>query len=199
MNVMVFFEFSATVRDAFRSEGHNAWSLDILPTEGDHNYHIVADARDYVERYGWNTPNGKPIDLAVFHPPCQYLANSGARWLYKKDKSRDEDRWGKMREAAELFQWCLDSPVPMSCVENPIQIGHAGLPKYTQVVQPFEYGHGETKATCLWLKGLPLLEPTDVVDGREARIHKMPPSPDRWKDRSRTYPGIAKAMASQWG
>lgn len=206
MNVMVFCEYSAIVRDAFRDRGHNAWSLDLLPTEGDPNYHIVGDAVEYVKRYGWNTPNGKPIDLLIGHPPCQYLANSGVRWLYK-DGERDIERWKAMYKASDFFMWFLNADVPMIAVENPVQHKHAMIRKPNQYVQPFEYGHPETKKTGLWLKGLPLLTPTDNVHDamrelpmkEQARVHYSSPGPNRWKERSRFYPGIAEAMAKQYG
>lgn len=206
MNIMIFCEFSGIIRDAFLAEGHNAWSLDILPTEADPERHIVADAQGYVDRYGWKTPNGHPIDLLIGHPPCQYLANSGVRWLYNKDGSKDEERWLEMYKASDFFKWMLDAPVPMIAVENPVQHKHAGLRKPDQYVQPYEHSHPESKKTGLWLKGLPLLTPTNDVSHvmrgiptkERTRIHYMSPGPERWRERSRFFPGIAKAMASQW-
>lgn len=144
-------------------------------------------------------------DLLIAHPPCTYLANSGAKHLYlgmKKENGPNPARWAAMRAGAEFFRAVLNLPVPRTCIENPIMLGHAkaivGL-EHTQVIQPWQFGHGETKATCLWLKNLPPLQPTNVVSGREPRIHKLPPSADRWKLRSMTYRGIAEAMADQWG
>jgi hypothetical protein len=183
LKVAILCEFSGTVRDAFRRLGHDAISCDLLPTEAP-GPHIQGDclAQD------WGG-----YDLIVAHPPCTYLCNSGVRWLHTRD-----GRWSRMEEAASFFRAILSLPVPRIAVENPIPHRHAKLPRYTQIVQPWQFGHGETKATCLWLKGLPLLRPTNVVAGRVARIHKASPGPGRWKVRSTTYPGIAEAMAAQW-
>lgn len=182
MRVLVGCEFSGVVRQAFRDRGHDAWSCDLLPADDDSPYHIQGDVLEVIDD-GWQ--------LAIFHPPCTHLAVSGARWF--KDKQEEQ------AEALAFVQALMDAPIPRIALENPVSVISSRIRKPDQIIQPWQFGHGETKATCLWLKGLPLLEPTDVVDGREARIHKLPPSPDRWKDRSRTYPGIAKAMASQWG
>jgi hypothetical protein len=135
-------------------------------------------------------------DLAIIHPPCTYLANSGVRWLIN-----NPERMAKMREAAEFFNWCMNLPIPRIRVENPIQHKYARelIRPYDQITQPWQHGDGETKATCLWLKNLPPLKASNIVTGRADRVHKLPPGPDRWKERSRTYPGIAKAMADQWG
>jgi len=127
----------------------------------------------------------------IAHPPCTHLAVSGARWF--KDKREEQE------EALAFVRALMDAPIDRICVENPISIISSRIRKPDQIIQPFMFGHGETKATCLWLKNLPKLMPTDIVDGREARVHRMPPGPDRWKERSRTLPGIAEAMASQWG
>ena len=193
MRVLVACEFSGIVRDAFIAAGHDAVSCDLLPSERP-GPHIVGDARVIA------TPAGR-WDLLIAHPPCTYLANSGVRWLYGgKGTVRDESRWRRMEDAAILFRTLLDhAPIPMVAVENPIMHRHAGLPKPTQIIQPWQFGHPETKATGLWLRGLPPLVPTDVVDGRTPRVHYASPGPDRWKERSRTLPGIAAAMAEQWG
>lgn len=179
--MLIACEYSGVVRDAFIAAGHDAMSCDLLPTEQP-GPHYQGDVMDIVND-GW--------DLMIAHPPCTHLAVSGARWF--KDKQEEQ------AEALAFVQALMDAPIPRIALENPVSVISSRIRKPDQIIQPWQFGHGETKATCLWLKGLPLLEPTDVVDGREARIHKMPPSPDRWKDRSRTYPGIAKAMASQWG
>lgn len=181
MKVLVGCEYSATVRDAFLERGHDAWSCDLLPCERDPERHIQGDVLPLLGE-GW--------DLAIFHPPCTHLAVSGARWF--KDKQVEQ------AEALQFVRVLLDAPIPRIALENPISIISSRIRKPDQVIQPWMFGHGETKATCLWLKGLPKLHPTNVVDGREARVHKMPPSPDRWKERSRTYQGVASAMAEQW-
>ena len=195
MRVLVACEFSGIVRDAFIARGHAAMSCDLLPSErpGPHFTGPIEELLDIP--LDW--------DLLIAHPPCTFLANSGVRWLYGgKGTERDEDRWWAMEESARFFRALLDAPIPRIAVENPImhrygrEIIGAGP---TQIVQPWQYGHPETKATGLWLKNLPLLVPTDIVDGREARVHREPPGPDRWKNRSRTFEGIAEAMAEQWG
>lgn len=181
MRVLVACEYSGVVRDAFIKRGHDALSCDILDTEVP-GPHYKGDVRDILGD-GW--------DLMVCHPPCTHLAVSGARWF--KDKQAEQ-------AAALLFvQVLLAAPIPRIALENPVSIISSRIRKPDQIIQPWQFGHGETKATCLWLKNLPPLVPTDVVAGREARVHKMPPSPNRWKERSRTYPGIATAMAHQWG
>ena len=182
MRVIVACEYSAAVRDAFRARGHDAWSCDLLPTEGDPQWHHEGDITDIL--YG-------PWDLMIAHPPCTHLAVSGARWF--KDKQEEQ------KDALEFVRRLLDAPIDKIALENPISIISSKIRKPTQIIQPWQFGHGETKATCLWLKNLPPLTPTKIVDGREARVHKMAPGPDRWKERSRTYQGIADAMAEQWG
>lgn len=184
MKVLIACEFSGVVREAFRKRGHDAWSCDLLPCNDD-GPHIEGDVLKILD---WNW------DLMIAHPPCTYLCNSGVRWLYEK-----EGRWQKMQEASEFFKKLLDADIAKKCIENPVPHKHTGLPKYTQTIQPWEYGHGETKRTCLWLQGLPNLKPTKIVEGRTARIHRMAPSEDRGKLRSITYQGIAEAMADQWG
>lgn len=195
LRVLVGCEFSGIVRDAFAALGHDAWSCDTLPTERP-GQHYQGDVRDLLWQ-GW--------DLAIFHPPCTYLANSGAKHLYlgmKKSGGRNPERWALMQDAAAFFVILLNAPISRIAVENPVMHGHAkaliGV-NQTQTFQPWQFGHGEVKRTCLWLKGLPPLKATNVVDGREARVHLEPPGADRWKDRSRTFTGIAEAMAQQWG
>jgi site-specific DNA-cytosine methylase len=181
MKVLVACEYSGRVRDAFRAFGHDALSCDLLPTdvEGPHHQGDVTE----LLHMGW--------DLMIAHPPCTHLAVSGSRWF--KDKVKEQ------AEALVFVQTLMDAPIPMIAIENPISVISSRIRKPDQIIQPWQFGHGETKATCLWLKGLPKLTPTNVVEGREARVHRMPPSPDRWKERSRTYQGIAEAMAAQWG
>jgi hypothetical protein len=182
VRVLVACEFSGIVRDAFIARGHDAWSCDLLPTERP-GPHIQRDALHIAGKWRW--------DLMIAHPPCTYLAVSGARWM----ASRPE----KVDEALAFVQAMMDAPVPMIAIENPISIISTRIRKPDQIIQPWQFGHGETKATCLWLKGLPRLVPTDIVDGRTPRVHHASPGPDRWKERSRTLQGIADAMADQWG
>jgi hypothetical protein len=181
MRVIIGCEYSGIVRDAFRAIGHEAYSCDLLPCERDNTYHIQDDIRNHL--IGW--------DLAIFHPPCTHLATSGARWF--KDKQNEQAL------ALEFVKELLNAPIPRIALENPKSIISSRIRKPDQTIQPWMFGHGEIKATCLWLKGLPILLPTEIVPGRIARVHTMAPSPNRWKERSRTLPGIAKAMASQWG
>jgi hypothetical protein len=183
MKVLIACEFSGTVRDAFAALGHDAWSCDLLPTEKPGNHHI-GDAIDFAYV-------GGPWDLMIAHPPCTHLAVSGARWF--KEKQTEQ------ANALEFVGGLLDAPIEMIALENPISIISSRIRRPDQIIQPWQFGHGEVKATCLWLKNLPKLTPTNVVDGRVARVHREPPSPDRWKNRSRTMPGIAAAMAEQWG
>lgn len=189
--VLIACEYSATVRDAFRARGFDAWSCDLLPTEGDRSFHLQTDA---VKAAHWTTPQGRSIwALIIAHPPCTDLAVSGARHFPAKIAD------GRQGKALDFVRALLDAPAPLIALENPISIISSRIRKPDQIIQPWQFGHGETKATCLWLKGLPKLVPTDIVEGRSDRIHKMPPGPDRWKERSRTYQGIADAMAAQWG
>lgn len=181
MRVLVACEYSGRVRDAFRALGHEAMSCDLLPTDVEGPHHM-GDVTELL-RMGW--------DLMIAHPPCTHLAVSGSRWF--KDKVKEQ------AEALVFVQTLMDAPIPMIAIENPISVISSRIRKPDQIIQPWQFGHGETKATCLWLKGLPKLTPTNIVEGREARVHKMPPSPDRWKERSRTYQGVADAMAAQWG
>jgi hypothetical protein len=192
MRVLVACEFSGIVRDAFAALGHDAWSCDLIATERD-GQHIQADVSK-VLGWGW--------DLMVAHPPCTYLTRAGWHWVNKPDRATlplmGQPRRRAAAEAAEFFMMLLGAPIACIAVENPKPICHVNLPAPTQMIQPWQHGHGEIKATCLWLKGLPKLYPTDIVEGREARIHRASPGPNRWKERSRTLPGIAAAMASQW-
>ena len=181
MRVLVACEYSGVVREAFTEMGHDAWSCDLLPTETPGN-HYECDVKEILND-GW--------DLMIAHPPCTHLAVSGARWF--KDKQKEQ------AEALEFVQLLLDAPIKQIALENPVSIISSKIRKPDQIIQPWQFGHGETKATCLWLKNLYKLQPTDTVAGREQRIWKMPPGPNRWKERSRTFTGIAKAMAQQWG
>ena len=191
MKVLIACEFSGIVRDAFIARGHDAVSCDLLPTERP-GPHIQGDVLEILDQ-GW--------DMILAFPPCTYLCNSGVRWLYNPDGSRNEARWAKMIQGALFFKRILDADCEKIVAENPIMHKYAveiiGC-KQDQIIQPWQFGHGETKATCLRIKGLPLLEPTNIVDGREARVHKMSPGKDRGRLRSITYQGIANAMAAQW-
>lgn len=185
MRVLIGCEYSGVVRDAFRALGHDAMSCDLLPTDvpGPHYQGDVFEVIDY------------PWDLAIFHPPCTHLSVSGSRHFEAK-------RMDGRQQAAVSFFMALQrraAHIQRRATENPVCIMSSLWRKPDQVVQPWQFGHGETKATCFWLEGLQPLVPTDVVGGREARVHRMPPSADRWKLRSATYPGIARAMAEQWG
>jgi len=197
MRVLVACEFSGVVRRAFAARGHDAWSCDLLPSEDRSNRHITGDARDILGD-GWDL-------LMVAHPPCTRLCNSGVRWLSKPPPGRTLDEMqADLREGAALFSAFWNAPIERVAVENPIMHKHAkalidNYAEPSQTIQPWQFGHGETKGTCLWLRGLPKLTPTQIVEGRTARVHRMPPGPDRWKERSRTFSGIAEAMADQWG
>jgi hypothetical protein len=182
MRVLVACEFSGVVRDAFTARGHSAMSCDLIPTEGDPINHWQGDVLEVLD-WGW--------DLMIAHPPCTNLAVSGARWF--KDKQQEQ--------LADLMfvRSLLAAPIPRIALENPISVLSTYISKPDQIIQPWMFGHGETKATCLWLKNLPKLEPTEIVEGRTPRVHHASPGPDRWKERSRTLPGIAAAMAEQWG
>ena len=169
------------MRDAFIAQGHEAQSCDLLPTERA-GPHYTGDVRDILDA-GW--------DLMIAHPPCTHLSVSGARWF--KDKQQEQ------ADALEFVRMLLAAPIASIALENPISIISSRIRKPDQIIQPWQFGHGETKATCLWLKNLPKLVPTNIVEGRESRVHMLPPSPDRWKLRSTTYQGIADAMAAQWG
>lgn len=191
MRVLVACEFSGIVRDAFRARGHAAFSCDLLPSESPTPVSALHYQRDVLALL--NDPKEGPWDMLVAFPPCTHLAVSGARWW--KGKEREQ------KDAIEfVYALMFAAPwIPRIAIENPIGKISTAIRKPDQIIQPWMFGHGETKATCLWLKGLPKLVPTDVVEGRHARVHREPPGPDRWKNRSRTLPGIAAAMASQWG
>lgn len=187
MRVLVACEYSGRVRDAFLNLGHDAWSCDLLETEScdtddKASRHIRGDVRHFLND-DW--------DLMIGHPPCDHLAVCGSRWF--KDKRE------KQKEALIFVRTLMDAPIPKIAIENPISIISTHIRKPDQIIQPWMFGHGETKATCFWLKNLPKLTPTNIVSGREPRVHRMPPGPDRWKNRSRTYLGVAQAMSEQWG
>lgn len=185
MRVLIACESSGTVRDAFIRGGHDAMSCDLLPTDAP-GPHYQGDVFDVIDAQ-W--------DLMIAHPPCTHLSVSGARHF--ADKRMD----GRQATAISFFMKLIRASayIPMVAVENPVCIMSSLYRNPDQIIQPWQFGHGETKATCLWLKGLQVLIATDVVPGREARVHKMPPGPDRWKERSKTFDGIAQAMANQWG
>lgn len=182
LKVLVACEYSGRVRDAFRALGHDAMSCDLLPTEQP-GPHYQGDIRDVISG-SW--------DLMIAHPPCTDLAVSGARHFPAKRAD------GRQQAALDFVRMLMNARIPHIAIENPISVISTEIRKPSQIIQPWQFGHGETKATCLWLKNLPLLMPTNIVDGREARVHRMPPGPDRWKERSRTYQGVADAMAAQW-
>lgn len=182
MRILVACEFSGAVRRAFRARGHDAWSCDLLPAEDESPFHLWGDVRGFLGN-GW--------DMAVCFPPCTHLAVSGARWF--KDKQPEQ------AEALDFVRTLMHAPIPRIAIENPVSVISSRIRKPDQIIHPWQFGHGEVKATCLWLKNLPKLVPTNIVEGREARVHRMPPGPDRWKERSRTFTGIAEAMAEQWG
>jgi len=180
MKILVACEFSGIVRDAFQEAGHNAWSCDLIESETAGN-HIQGDVLDYLDD-GW--------DMMIGFPPCTYLAVSGARW-----HSGTPQQDGALDFVLEL----LNCDIPRIAIENPVGAINSQICKPDQIIQPWQFGHGETKKTCLWLQELPLLKPTLIVNGRIPRVHWEGPSDRRWKDRSRTYKGIARAMAEQWG
>jgi site-specific DNA-cytosine methylase len=181
MNVLVACEYSGIVRDAFLAAGHDAMSCDLLPSEQE-GPHYQGDVRNLLDK--------RDFDLMIAHPPCTFLAVSGSRWF--------KDRMPQQIDALEFVQFLMNVPIDKICIENPVSVISTRIRKPDQIIQPWQFGHGETKRTCLWLKGLPLLEATDVVAGRVPRVHYTAPGPNRWKERSRTYKGIAKAMAEQW-
>lgn len=182
LRILVACEYSGRVREAFRKLGHDAWSCDLLPSDDNSPYHVQGDVRKHLND-DW--------DIMIAHPPCTHLAVSGARWFKGKQVEQ--------AEALEFVKKLLDAPIPKIALENPISIISSKIRKPNQIIQPWQFGHGETKATCLWLKNLPELQPTDIVSGRENKVWRMPPSKERWKLRSITYQGIANAMANQWG
>ncbi len=180
MRVLVACEFSGTVRDAFARRGHDAWSCDLLPTERP-GQHLECDVAEVLGG-GW--------DLMIAHPPCTHLAVSGARHFWRKGP--------EIREALAFVWMLLDAPIAHIALENPVSIISSEIRVPDQIIQPWQFGHGETKTTCLWLKELPKLRASNVVTGRADRVHRMPPSANRWRERSRTFDGIAEAMATQW-
>lgn len=185
MRVLIACEFSGIVRRAFRERGHDAWSCDLLPAEdGEREFHLIGDVRRYLSP-------ARPFDLMIAHPPCTHLAVSGARWFKEKQSEQ--------ASALAFVRKLLGAPIERIALENPVSVISSKIRKPDQIIQPWMFGHGETKATCLWLKNLPALQPTQIVEGRTPRVHYASPGPDRWKARSRTLPGIAAAMAEQWG
>lgn len=198
IEVLVACEFSGVVRQAFRKRGINAWSCDLLPAEDGSRYHIQGDVfRELKKITG--------LRLLIAHPPCTFLCNSGVKHLYRGGKfsgGKNPRRWREMRAGANFFKKLMELPVPMIAVENPIMHRYAKKiigARQTQIVQPWQFGHGEIKATCWWLKYLPPLKPTRIVSGRIPRVHHASPGDLRWMERSRTLPGLARAMAVQWG
>lgn len=181
LRVLIACEFSGSVREAFTARGHEAWSCDILPTEVQ-GLHYQCDVAEVLEK-GW--------DLLIAHPPCTHLAVSGARWFGEKRDLQDD--------AIKFVRLLMAAPISRIAIENPVSVISSRIRKADQVIQPWQFGHGEMKTTCLWLKNLPKLIPTKIVEGREQRVWKLPPSENRWAERSRTYQGIAEAMADQWG
>jgi len=186
MKVLVACEFSGIVREAFRKLGHDAWSCDLLQSDDNSHYHIQGDCIPVIKR-GW--------DIIIMHPPCTALAVSGNRW-YGSGKPKHKERLKSIEWTVSLFDLAKRHARIGVAMENPV--GVLPMPA-SQYIQPWQFGHGETKKTGLWLHNLPPLEPTNIVKGREQRIWKLPPSPDRWKIRSTTFQGIADAMAAQWG
>ena len=182
MKILVACEYSGVVRRAFAANGHDVTSCDLLPAEDDSPNHYQGDVFDIIDD-GW--------DMMLAFPPCTHLAVSGARWF--------KDKVDEQAEALTFVSRLLTADIPKIALENPVSIISTHIRKPTQIIQPWQFGHGETKKTCLWLVGLPQLVPTDIVEGREQRVWKMPPSENRWKERSRTFTGIAQAMADQWG
>lgn len=183
MRVLIACEFSGIVRDAFAARGHDAWSCDLLESETDGGHYQM----DILELLASN----QSFDMMIAFPPCTHLCVSGARWF--KGKAMEQ------KAAINFFMALAHAPIGRIAIENPIGIMSTRWRRPDQIVQPWQFGHGEVKATCLWLKNLPPLKPTNIVDGRTPRVHHASPGPDRWKERSRTLEGIAKAMASQWG
>ena len=182
MRVLVACEYSGRVRDAFRRRGHDAWSCDLLECEADPSWHYQAPVEEVL---------GRDWDLMIAHPPCTHLAVSGSRHFHRKQREQ--------AEALDFVRLLMAAPIERWCIENPVSIISSAIRPPDQIIQPWQFGHGETKATCLWLQNLPLLQSTDVVEGREPRVHMMPPGPNRWKERSRTFEGVADAMGDQWG
>jgi hypothetical protein len=197
LKVLIGCETSGIVRRAFAARGHDVWSCDVLPAEDGSNRHIRCDIRDILGD-GWDL-------LAVMHPPCTRLCNSGVRWLSVPPPGRTlDDMQRELREGAALFSACWNAPIDRIAVENPVMHRHAKalIANYqppAQSIQPWQFGHPETKRTCFWLKNLPPLVPTNIVEGRQPRVHRMSPGPNRWRERSRFFAGVGEAMADQWG
>ena len=203
MKILIACEFSGIVREAFKAKGHDVWSCDLLPTEIP-GQHIQGDVLEILND-GW--------DMMIAHPPCTYLANSGVQHLWinrKKVNGKNTERWQEMEKARSFFLILLNAKIKKIVIENPVPHGYAKLPKYNQIIEPYQHGHETTKKTCLWIKGLSLLAPSNIVSKGEryigkngksngAKWYQLPPSKDRWKYRSKTFPGIAQAMADQWG
>jgi len=181
MKVLVACEYSGRVRDAFIAQGHDAISCDLLPTDvaGPHYQGNVEDILS------------DGYDLMVAHPPCTHLAVSGSRHFWRKEKEQ--------KEALDFVRLLMDAPIDRWCIENPVSVISSAIRQPDCIIQPWEHGHGECKTTCLWLKNLPKLKPSNIVEGREQKVHMLPPSPNRWKIRSTTYEGVALAMGQQWG
>lgn len=216
MRVLIACEFSGVVRRAFRAIGHDAWSCDLLPADdGTDRFPAYTSGTGHLQtnaltilgglhKYFTCCPNA-PWDLIIAHPPCTYLCNSGVRWL-APGGCLDPKRHKLMMEACDFFAALYWADVPRVAVENPVMHKYARdylksawkIPTHTQTIQPWQFGHGEVKRTCFWLRGLAPLKPDNIVPGRVARVHRASPAPDRWKERSRTLPGIARAMAQQW-
>lgn len=195
MKVLIACEYSGIVRDAFLRMGHDAVSCDLIESESPDGPHYIGDVRDLLAD-SW--------DMIIAHPPCTFMANSGVRWLFGSNEQLNRERWDNLGRAAEFFNLFLDHPCPKICIENPIPHRHAKAlirRSYDQTIQPYEFGHTTSKRTCLWLKGLPELQATDLIpkDQRTYDVWLASPGKDRWKDRSRTFKGIAAAMADQWG
>jgi hypothetical protein len=182
VKILIACEFSGIIREAFKAKGHDAWSCDLSPSEIP-GQHIQWDVLQVLENHDW--------DMMIAHPPCTYLAVSGARWF--------KDRIQQQQDALNFVQKLMNAAIDKICIENPVSVISTHIRKPDQIIQPWMFGHGETKKTCLWLKNLPLLLPTNIVEGRENRVHRMPPSENRGRERSRTYAGIGSAMADQWG
>jgi site-specific DNA-cytosine methylase len=190
VRVLVACEFSGIVRDAFIARGHDAVSCDLLPSERP-GPHIVGDVLEVIGGIPDTYQDWVYWDLMIAHPPCTHLSVSGARWFKDKQVAQGQ--------ALAFVRELLDAPIPRIAIENPVSIISSRIRKPDQIIQPWQFGHGEVKATCLWLKNLPKLVPTAIHPGREARVHRMPPGPNRWRERSRTFEGVADAMADQWG
>ena len=197
MKVLIACESTGTVRREFVARGHDAWSCDLLPAEDGSNRHITGDVLEILDD-GWDL-------MMVAHPPCTRLCNSGVRWLHKPPKGKTRAQmWTELDAGAALFSKLWNAAIDRICMENPVMHKYAknriwNYEPFAQSVQPWQFGHGECKRTCLWLKNLPELKPTDIVAGRDQRVFKASPGPDRWKERSKFFPGIAAAMADQWG